>query len=90
MGSAPLDVHLNGVQAITAPPGEQSIVYQYGPGGVSAMPWKVEIVDPATGAVLAQRDVTEATGDGGALIDIAAAQGTAAPIVGDVQRAKGC
>jgi len=89
-GSAPVDVHLNGVQALTAPPGEQTTVYQYGPGGVSAMPWKVEIVDPSTGAVLANRDVSEASGDGGARIEIAAPQGTAEPVVGDVQRANGC
>lgn len=88
--SAPLEVRLNGKEALTAQPSGDTTIYQYGPGGVSAMPWKVEIVDPVTGAVLATRDVSEGSGDRGARIEINEAQAGSAPAVGDVQSAGGC
>lgn len=84
-----MDVELNGIPSSTVQAGEDRTIYQYGPGGVSGMPWTVTIVDPATKTVIATRDVTEASGQGAATIEVDAGTGDTA-VVGAVQAAKGC
>jgi hypothetical protein len=88
-GSTAVDVQLNGIPSTTIAAGADQTIYQYGPGGVSDMPWTVTVVDPATRTVIATRDVTEASGQGAAAIEVDAGS-AGAPTVGAVQPAQGC
>jgi hypothetical protein len=88
-GPSPVAVRLNGTPSETVDAGTDGTIYQYGPGGVSDMPWTVTVVEPSTGTVLATRDVTESSGDGGATIEVDGGP-SGAPVVGEVQRGRGC
>jgi hypothetical protein len=82
-------VRLNGVPSTSVAGGTKQIIFEYGPGGVSAMPWAVDVVDAATGAVLATREVNRDSGEGGASIVVQDAAG-GVPSVGDVRPGTGC
>lgn len=84
-------VRLNGRDSMTVTSHEiGAVIYQYGPGGVSDMPWHVDIVDPATGTLLVTREVSEASGDGAATITITPPADGSAALVADVTPGKGC
>ena len=81
----------NALDSMTVTPHEDgAIVYQYGPGGVSDMPWHVEFIDPASGAVIASHDLTQTDGGGGVTIAITPATMGGGPVIGGVTPVGGC
>jgi hypothetical protein len=88
-GSAAVLVYVNGMEQAPLDGGETRWMAEWGAPSMGALPWKVEIVDAASGVNVATREITESSGNGAASIEVKS-NASGAPTVGDVQSAKGC
>lgn len=84
-----ITVRLDGATAETILAGLDAEIWESGYGEKAPMPWTVEIVDAASGAVIGTRDVSRDSGDGAASIDVTDKPG-GIPTVSEVAPATGC
>ena len=87
----PVIVRINGTKFATVDgPGDTQLI-QHFTSGLEAMtwPWKVEIVEPGTGVILATREVAQDIPNGSAIIEVQTGS-TGAPTVSDVKPGNGC
>jgi hypothetical protein len=84
-------VRINGTKFATVEgPGNTQLVEHF-TSGLEAMswPWRVEIVEPGTGAILATREVARDIANGSAIIEVQGGT-TGAPTVSEVLPGSGC
>ena len=88
-GTTTVRIRVNGTDVTSVDAAASLDISEWGSPSAGALPWKVEVVDPAGGSVLATRDVTESSGQGAATMEVDAGA-SGGPAVGSVQPAKGC
>ncbi|HYO44762.1 MAG TPA: hypothetical protein VES19_16305 [Candidatus Limnocylindrales bacterium] len=86
---ATVEVRINGVVAGTVEAGTESTIFETMLAGQTEMPWTVEFVDRASGALLGTRTVSRETGTEAAWIDVERGPG-GTPTVGEVNGRSGC
>jgi len=82
--AAAILVRMNGQDVVRVDGGTSLVITEFGVWKAPLMPWRVEIVDEDSSTVLATREVSHESGDGGATMDV---KETGA---GDVMPGSGC